>query len=53
MGYASIDGTLTEEMIDERVNDAVRQHKIKMGWLGNEKRPIATAFNVSSTETAL
>jgi len=53
MGYASIDGTLTEEMIDERVNDAVRQHKIKMGWLGDEKRPIATAFNVSSKETAL
>ena len=33
MGYASADGTLTEEMMDERVNDAVAQHQLKMEWL--------------------
>lgn len=33
MGYASADGTLTEEMIDERVDEAVAQHKLKMDWL--------------------
>ncbi|XP_078486551.1 ATPase family AAA domain-containing protein 3-like isoform X2 [Ciona intestinalis] len=32
-GYASTDGTLTEEMIDERVSEAVAQHKLKMDWL--------------------
>jgi ATPase family AAA domain-containing protein 3A/B len=49
MGYASVDGTLTEEMIDERVDDAVKQHNIKMGWVTEERRP----FNVNSKETAL
>uniref|UniRef100_H2Z982 AAA+ ATPase domain-containing protein n=1 Tax=Ciona savignyi TaxID=51511 RepID=H2Z982_CIOSA len=28
-GYASMDGTLTEQMIDERVDDAVKQHSLK------------------------
>ena len=33
MGYASADGTLTEQMIDDRVDEAVEQHKLKMDWL--------------------
>uniref|UniRef100_A0A8C5Q184 ATPase family AAA domain containing 3A n=1 Tax=Leptobrachium leishanense TaxID=445787 RepID=A0A8C5Q184_9ANUR len=34
--YASEDGTLTEEMIDARVADAIRQHQQKMDWLKSE-----------------
>nr|CAB3224064.1 ATPase family AAA domain-containing protein 3-like [Phallusia mammillata] len=32
-GYASSDGTLTEEMIDEKVSDAVKQHQLKVDWM--------------------
>ncbi|XP_063292483.1 ATPase family AAA domain-containing protein 3-B [Pelobates fuscus] len=34
--YASEDGILTEEMIDARVADAIRQHQQKMEWLKAE-----------------
>lgn len=34
--YASQDGILTEEMIDARVADAIRQHQQKMEWLKAE-----------------
>lgn len=34
-GYASADGTLTEQMIEERVEDSVRQHKLKMEWIAH------------------
>jgi len=33
MGYASSDGMLTEQMIDERVDEAVEQHKLKVDWM--------------------
>lgn len=30
--YGSPDGVLTEEMMDERVDDTVKQHKQKVDW---------------------
>lgn len=30
--YASEDGVLTEKMMDERVDEAIRQHKQKTVW---------------------
>eukprot|EP00105_Crassostrea_gigas_P014828 XP_011431633.1 PREDICTED: ATPase family AAA domain-containing protein 3 [Crassostrea gigas] len=35
--YASEDGVLTEQMIDDRVNDAVRQHKKKDLWQNEQE----------------
>ena len=32
MAYASADGVLTLDMIDEKVNDAVEQHQKKVLW---------------------
>ncbi|MBN3322029.1 ATD3A protein, partial [Atractosteus spatula] len=34
--YSSMDGVLTEAMIDTRVVDAIRQHQQKMDWLRQE-----------------
>ncbi|GJQ69912.1 putative ATPase family AAA domain-containing protein [Trypoxylus dichotomus] len=36
--YASEDGVLTEKMVLERVNDAVRQHKQKVQWQSEQER---------------
>ncbi|XP_056615333.1 ATPase family AAA domain containing 3 [Triplophysa dalaica] len=44
--YSSEDGVLTEDMIEARVEDAIRQHRQKMDWLhgegvlDNEGRPL-------------
>ncbi|KHJ47663.1 ATPase, AAA family [Trichuris suis] len=35
--YASEDGVLTEAMIDQRVEDALKQHHQKMEWLSMER----------------
>ncbi|VDP10052.1 unnamed protein product [Soboliphyme baturini] len=38
--YASRDGVLTEKMIEDRVEDAVKQHKQKAAWLELEHQKI-------------
>uniref|UniRef100_H2Z981 AAA+ ATPase domain-containing protein n=1 Tax=Ciona savignyi TaxID=51511 RepID=H2Z981_CIOSA len=48
-GYASMDGTLTEQMIDERVDDAVKQHSLKMDWLKHNLGAPATS-DTSTTD---
>lgn len=35
--YASEDGVLSEKMIDERVNDAIKAHTTKTVWLTDEE----------------
>ncbi|XP_039271971.2 ATPase family AAA domain-containing protein 3-like [Styela clava] len=52
-GYASSDGTLTEQMVDDRVEEAVKQHQLKMEWIshvspGMEKESSQTTSTKSS-----
>ena len=41
--YASEDGILTEDMVEARVDEAVKQHKQKMVWLKAEREGSASA----------
>jgi len=41
--YASIDGILTEEILDARVNEMIKQHKQKVEWL-KEDSPENTSY---------
>lgn len=41
--YGSEDGVLTQEMMEERVNEAVQQHKQKVAW----RRPSLTSEEAS------
>lgn len=36
--YASEDGTLTEEMIDKKLRDALESHRKKVEWRAEEER---------------
>lgn len=47
--YGSPDGVLTEDMMDERVEEAVRQHKQKVEWHQTEPLTETTA-SVTTTE---
>ncbi|XP_020616979.1 ATPase family AAA domain-containing protein 3-like [Orbicella faveolata] len=47
--YGSPDGVLTEEMMDERVEEAVRQHKQKVEWHQTES-PTDTVESTTTTE---
>ena len=47
--YGSPDGVLTEEMMDERVQEAVRQHKQKIEWHSTEL-PGETAASNTTTQ---
>ncbi|KAM7443168.1 ATPase AAA domain-containing protein 3-B [Porites harrisoni] len=46
--YGSPDGVLTEEMMDERVQEAVRQHKQKIEWHSTELPGETTASNTTT-----
>jgi len=46
--YGSPDGVLTEEMMDERVEEAVRQHKQKVEWHQTES-PTETVESTTTT----
>ena len=46
--YGSPDGVLTEDMMDERVEEAVRQHKQKVEW--HQAEP-STKTTASTTTT--
>lgn len=54
--YASEDGILTEQMIDDRVNDAVRQHKKKDLWQNEqevkEEQELGTAYTSEKDRAA-
>lgn len=39
--YASQDGVLTEQMMEEKVDDVMKEHGKKMKWLDMERRKIA------------
>ncbi|XP_074625363.1 ATPase family AAA domain-containing protein 3-like [Acropora palmata] len=41
--YGSADGVLTEEMMDARVDEAVRQHKQKVEWHGGSEQSSETS----------
>lgn len=41
--YGSADGVLTEEMMDARVDEAVRQHKQKVEWHGSSGQSSETS----------
>lgn len=47
--YGSPDGVLTEEMMDERVEEAVRQHRQKVEWHQIES-PTETVESATTTE---
>lgn len=47
--YGSPDGVLTEEMMDERVEEAVRQHRQKVEWHQIES-PTETVESTATTE---
>lgn len=54
--YASEDGVLTEQMIDDRVNDTVRQHKKKDLWQNEqevkEEQELGTAYTSEKDRAA-
>lgn len=54
--YASEDGVLTEQMIDDRVNDTVRQHKKKDLWQYEqevkEEQELGTAYTSEKDRAA-
>ena len=45
--YASPDGTLTEKMVEERVRDAMKAHRLKRDWADNVS-PAAAAARLHS-----
>ncbi|KAJ8320477.1 hypothetical protein KUTeg_002064 [Tegillarca granosa] len=45
--YASETGVLTEEMIDEKVNDAVKQHQQKVDWQKDHDKKITSELGTS------
>lgn len=54
--YSSEDGILTEQMIDDRVNDTVRQHKKKDLWQNEqevkEEHELGTAYTSEKDRAA-
>ncbi|XP_064610548.1 ATPase family AAA domain-containing protein 3-B-like [Liolophura sinensis] len=48
--YASEDGILTEEMIDEKVSDAVKQHSKKVRW--QQEQDVRLLGNLKDFKTA-
>ncbi|CAK8672292.1 ATPase family AAA domain-containing protein 3A-like [Clavelina lepadiformis] len=53
LGYASTDGTLTEQMMDERVDEAIAQHQLKMDWLKHHTPDTAGATEEGSSDNVL
>lgn len=45
--YASETGVLTEEMIDEKVNDAVKQHQQKVDWQKDQDKKITSELGTA------
>ena len=50
--YASPDGTLTEKMVEERVRDAMKAHRLKRDWADNVSPAAAAARLHSSLASA-
>uniref|UniRef100_UPI00358FA650 ATPase family AAA domain-containing protein 3-B-like n=1 Tax=Myxine glutinosa TaxID=7769 RepID=UPI00358FA650 len=50
--YASEDGILTEEMVEVRVDEAIKQHKQKMEWLKAERDGSAQGGTILSNKAA-
>ncbi|KAF7995121.1 hypothetical protein HCN44_004593 [Aphidius gifuensis] len=44
--YASADGVLTEQMVMEKCNDAVKQHKQKVQWQSEQERQESKSMEV-------
>ena len=55
--YGSPDGVLTEDMMDARIEEAVRQHKQKVEWhskeLPGEKTEATTATTQKNRESSV
>lgn len=48
--YGSPDGVLTEEMMDARIGEAVRQHKQKVEWHSTELSSETTEATTTTTQ---
>ncbi|XP_033223238.1 ATPase family AAA domain-containing protein 3A homolog [Belonocnema kinseyi] len=50
--YASEDGVLTDQMIIDRTNEAVKQHKQKVQWQSEQERQESKSIYAGETETS-
>lgn len=50
--YASEDGILTDQMIIDRTNDAIKQHKQKVQWQSEQERQESKSIYAEHTETS-
>ncbi|XP_068700315.1 ATPase family AAA domain-containing protein 3-like [Montipora foliosa] len=51
--YGSPDGVLTEEMMDARVEEAVRQHKQKVEWHSSEQPSETSSTTLKNRESLI